>query len=228
MSSFVFLLVLTTVLALSVYIKFVVDPPELKQKYSIYSDKERREVVRYFYYQKGKEQNFLRKRYNPCWSDEQYNSYVTERLASNLDEAINALGIDRFVGIQTIHMSHYLLTPGHYKKTISKEEYVSSYCNDVWIFFTNEQLLIFEKTIDLLLFKRNMKTVEFFYRDITSIETQNIEKERTDGYSLSEGTFVIKTSGSDSFECCVDDDDDAVECIQEMRKILREKKANMG
>ncbi|MBD5132701.1 MAG: hypothetical protein HDT28_09000 [Clostridiales bacterium] len=181
-------------------------------------------------------------------SDDEYDSLVTEKLNEfgSKSKALKKIGLDisqveeiepiRFYGFEKYNNR---LTDVYASKAGNDGRVRSSVCSVTWIFFSNDQLCIYNGRFDMLSGSKIETTDEYFYRDITNVTTKT-DTEQVTKLNLKKGcfgkvkedidkqftdyeTFLLVVPG-DSFVCSVSGVTNAAQTIEGMKQKLREKK----
>ena len=103
---------------------------------------------------------------------------------------------------------------------------LSSVFEVTWLFFSNEQLYLYEKKCVL---HKNRKTTqmtnEFFYKDVVSLATADVEaKNKRDAVENVDVSVFNLTVPGDQITVALDPTDDTEAAIQGMKQKVREKK----
>ena len=145
--------------------------------------------------------------------------------ACNLDES-------QIEEIKPIHLCGYYFDKGCYAKR--SVGWQSSKYQHTWLFFTKDQLHMYQYVRDLAFTSGAESCQELFYKDITSfsITTESIDKETTIGSGnfkrvltqcVDAEIFKIVVPG-DVLKCAMESSDEIKESVRAMNSLLRDKK----
>lgn len=197
---------------------------------------EQKQVIKYFYGAGGCLGGKL--------NDEQYESLVMSKI-QGVDfkrKALNKLGLDesQVTEVRPLEFRGYYFNP---KKTYSKwsmsmRKWVSSAYQISWIFFSGEQVYIYQYTYHMDEDTKQEKVEEYFYKDITNISASSDTEEfyvpdkvscnGTATYArknveTSNVSFVVP---GERFNCAMTTaTEENEQSVQAMRAKLREKKS---
>ncbi len=180
-------------------------------------------------------------------TDQQYDEWVKEDLSKLHQIALQKLGVDESTLVRDVvyitGINFWDVPSGliKYKKGKDSKLRYNPIVVDV-INFGKDQILIYECIIDMLTGNRlNESTEEFFYKDIVSVSTKNIEAKKfklgNTEYKMDKAqAFVLTTSGGTSITVVLKDEalmktigdistNNADQAIQSIRTMLRDKKA---
>ena len=115
--------------------------------------------------------------------DEDYLRYVRKRVENETSEekALSKLNIirDQVNEIEPVHFGGWKYG-GALVKRRSNGEYISTSYQDSWLFFSDQQIFLYQYTFSTIDDRKFHSTNEYFYRDITSFSTV-VKTERTRG-----------------------------------------------
>ena len=176
-------------------------------------------------------------------ADEEFDSMLAAKIASvdARSKALNKIGLDesQVDEIEPVNFEGFKFDEkkGFVKKG-KDDKWRSSIYQISWIFFSKDQIYIYQHTFNMDEDGRKEATEEYFYKDITNFSTKSdsIEKEVLDKVSCQGETtfhrrmvdtdvFAIIVPG-DKFNCSLTSMDDAERSIQGMKAKLREKKSS--
>ena len=163
----------------------------------------------------------------PLLTDAQYIAKVQEKFTASKirDTGMLKLGLDKdqVNEIPPVKFEGFVFDKALAKRT-ANGNWVSSKYQVSWLFFSSEQVYLYEFTFDMTDNSTREHTEEFFYRDITSFST-NYTTEKAYRYKelvdISTNKFQLVVPGT-YFSIAMGEDKDDV--IQAMRQKLREKK----
>jgi len=219
----VFIIVCVLALALYVYLKFYRDPAWVRNAYRGKTENQK-EVIRYFLID-----GCLRKK----WTDAEYDAYVAKVIPDLKQRGMDRIGLDedQLKEIEPVHFENFLFETDSYQKKGADNLWRSSKYEVTWLFFSDTQVYLYQKSI--YLDKDNVKerTEEYFYKDITNFSTVSESKKVSvkDGkgnvqkFDLDTTQFKLVVPG-DSFLCAMEQNDYTERAIQGMKAKLREKK----
>lgn len=184
------------------------------------------------------------------FSDSDYDDIVTAKLNDfgSKARALNKIGMDetqvneiepiRFYGFEKYSRR---LSNNFFSKIGKDGRRRTSVCSITWLFFSNDQILVYTGRFDLLTSAKREMTTEYYYKDITNFYTfvetdQRIElKPHTSGCIKKKtsvdterkltdhDTFGLTVPG-DKFYCSVSGVANAKQIIDGLKQKLREKK----
>ncbi len=162
--------------------------------------------------------------------DEAYEALVQKRLNSfNLkDKALSKIGLDEseVSEIAPVYLEGYA-----YKDAFAKQKanggWISSTYQASWIFFSDTQVYIYAMSFNMDDDKRNERTDEYFYKDITSFSTvtdnDKIKSKSDEDLYVESHTIKIIVPG-DYIQSSIQGVENPEEIVQGMKQKLREKK----
>lgn len=175
-------------------------------------------------------------------TDQEYDQLVMKKVSSmdHKQRALDKLGIDidQVTEVEPVHFENWLFDSGRtYAKLGEDNNWRSSAYQVTWIFFSADQIYLYQYTFNMDEDGKKEQTEEYFYRDITnfSSSSESIEKEdvliKTSCNGNKEyGRRMIETNvfkvvvPGDKLECAVKKNDYTESAIQGMKAKLREKK----
>ena len=225
MGGVIFLVIFVGILALYFGKPFKKDSG--RARYDLYSkDKteEQKKVLRYFLLKN--DGGCLAKETNNLVSDSEFNRLVENFLDRNnlKQEALDRIGVDESQ-VQEVKPINFwgFLYDANYRKWNNKGDFKSSSVQTSWLFFSKDQVYLFQKTMKLDENSTNFRTEEYFYKDIVNFSTRTEERDLA-GRKYIENTFSVIVPG-DKFDCTLLPNMDSAErSIQGMKAKLREKK----
>ncbi len=163
----------------------------------------------------------------PLLTDSQYIDKVQGKFTALgvRDAGLSKLGLDKdqVNEIPPVVFQGFAFDDALAKRT-ANGGWVSSKYQVSWLFFSSDQVYLYEYTFDMSDGSIKEHTEEFFYKDITSFST-NYEKEQALRYGkkedISTNKFQLVVPGTKFSVAMGEDKNDA---IQAMRQKLREKK----
>jgi len=176
----------------------------------------------------------------PC-TDAEYDSLVQAKLASvgTKEQALDRLGIDieQVSEIEPVRLEGFNFTKQRIKRGADNILRSSGY-QITWLFFSSDQVYAYQYVFALDDDVKNIRTEEYFYRDITnfSTKTNTVEYNKTTpGGCMSQPTNQRSTEDvdvfrlvvpGDSFEASMTQSDYTTRAIRAMQQKLRDKKTN--
>jgi hypothetical protein len=225
MGGVIFLLIVIGILALYFGKPFRKDSG--RARYDLYSkDKteEQKKVLRYFLLKN--DGGCLAKETSNLVSDSEFNNLVDNFLSRNssMQEALDRVGIDESQVQEVKPINFWGFTfDANYRKWDNSWNFKSSSVQTSWLFFSKDQVYLFQKTIKLDESSTKFRTEEYFYKDIVNFSTRTEERELI-GRKYIDNTFSVIVPG-DKFDCTLPQNMDSAErSIQGMKAKLREKK----
>ncbi len=181
-------------------------------------------VIRYFYDDKGC--------FNPAVKDSEYDAIVSGIMKKTdwKKKALEKLGLDedQVREIDPIHFEGYYFTeqrgasaPTHCKIGADGKPRSTAY-QVSWLFFSSEQVYLYQYTQHFNKYVKDEHTEEFFYKDITNFSTGS--------HNLELGKMVIPYTDfalvvpGEKLYCALDKLEQYESSIQGMKAKLREKK----
>lgn len=163
-------------------------------------------------------------------TDEEYLQMVrTKRDAMNFKQkALDKIGLDEDeVSEIPPAMFEGFVYKNAYAKQNASGKWVSSAYQVSWVFFSSTQVYLYSYTFNMDEDKKNERTDEFFYKDVTSFSTLS---ESDTAHGLGGNTFEVTSEQfamvvpGDKLFLAMGDIQDADAIIQAMKQKLREKK----
>jgi len=200
---------------------------DIYNRVSISKTEEQKKVLRYFILKDdqgcfGNTKDFV--------SDDEFDSFVVNFLNSNnkMQEALDKIGVDesQVQEVQPINFWGFITSGNiaNYRKWNNNWMFKSSSIQMSWLFFSKDQVYLFQKTMKLDENSTIFRTEEYFYKDIVNFSTKT-EEEEFNGRKYIDNTFSVIVPG-DRFDCKLPQNMDSAESsIQGMKAKLREKKS---
>ena len=221
-----FIIVLLIVGAI-LYFKLSSDSKEVKERCKGRTDTQKN-VIRYFM-----NTGCLQKK----MKDSEYDALVQERIASlnAKDKALEKIGLDedQVSEIDPVNFGGYYFDG---KRTYSKRgedgQWRSSAYQISWLFFSSTQVYLYQYTFNMDEDGKQIRTEEYFYKDITNFSTSSDTIE-TPHWDPKQKKMVLENVDSnrfrlvvpgDSFYCSMEQNEYTERAIQAMKAKLREKK----
>lgn len=171
--------------------------------------------------------------------DEQRDSFMN----ALKDQAIRKLGIDE----EEANIAPPLFLRGYsfgrsvlgdkanqklYDKQGKDGRWRSPECSLSAFFFTENEIHYYSRTVSLVSDSFKEYTVEFFYKDIVSIKTDEIERPFVDPKTGQESptlksrstAFMLRNTGGETTECSCNSTEEADNAVNAMRSLVRQKK----
>ena len=167
-------------------------------------------------------------------SDDEFMQIVRNKRDS-LDlykKAINKIGIDEdeLAEMPPVCFEGFFFKEAWAKKTKSGD-FVSSCYQVSWIFFSSDQIYLYQYIIYLDEDKKKESTEEYFYTDVTSFatrsETESAKNNAGEKWEVETNKFAMIVPGATLTVAVEDSAGDFEEAIKRMKHKLREKK-NQG
>ena len=174
--------------------------------------------------------------------DAQYDEMVAKKVSAlNIKElALNHLGLDedQVKEVEPVHFENWKFdTPNSLAKLGKDNVWRSTSYQVTWIFFSEEQVYIYQYTLNMNEDGKKEQTEEYFYKDITNFSSSSeaVEKEDVlvktnckgqgiyDRRIIETNIFKIVVPG-DKLECSLKKNSYTDSAIQGMKAKLREKK----
>lgn len=169
-------------------------------------------------------------------TDEEYDQMVAAVLNSNdyKQKALNKIGLDedQVKEIEPVHFEGYQFDKQSLAKMGDDGKYRSSKYQVSWLFFSSNQVYLYQNTFNMDEDGKKEATEEYFYKDITNFSTSSDTVE-TPVYDKKEKKTILKNVDSnrfaitvpgDKFYCSLRQDEYTERAIQGMKAMLREKK----
>lgn len=161
-------------------------------------------------------------------SDRQYDELVLKFMDKNfILTAYSKLGIDadEVNAAAPLFIDGYVFKGNVNIKKGKDEMWRSSKFRRIGIFFSENEVHVFTKTIKTTRNQAEEKTDVYFYDDIVSISTST-EKERKGNAVIEYESFILMTKAGTSLSVSIMNRDNAQRSINAMRSLLRMKKNN--
>lgn len=196
---------------------------QLAKRLSSGKTPEQAKAISYFVQQEGCLKTLI--------ADEEYDSMVRAKKSSMnfREKALSKIGLDEDqVNEISPAMFEGYVFGNAYAKRRANGSWVSSAYQVSWIFFSSDQIYLYSYTFNMDEDKKNERTDEFFYKDVTSFSTSS-ETEIAKGNSgqkieVETNKFAMVVPG-DKLYMSMDGVDNAETIIQGMKQKLREKKS---
>ena len=211
------------VVAYLVYSKLFRDPANVRAAYEGKTP-EQKEVIRYFLVD-----GCLRKK----MSDAEYDAFVQKRVPELKQRGMDKIGLDedQLKEIEPVHFEGYVFDKDSYAKKGEDKLWRSSKYQVSWLFFSDTQVYLYQKTMSFDEKNDKERTEEYFYKDITNFstvsESTEVKVEGKNGKNeiqqVDTTQFKLVVPG-DSFFCAMDQNDYTEGAVQGMKAKLREKK----
>lgn len=164
-------------------------------------------------------------------SDDEFLQIVrSKRDALDLKKkAINKIGLDEdeLAEMPPVCFEGFTFKDAWAKKN-NKGAYVSSCYQVSWIFFSSEQVYLYQYVIYLDEDKKKESTEEYFYSDVTSFatrtETESAKNNEGEKFDVETNKFAMIVPGATLTVALEDTSGDFEEAIRRMKYKLREKK----
>jgi len=173
-------------------------------------------------------------------SDEEYESLVMAK-AQSVDfkkKALDKIGIDesQVNEVAPVHFEGYVLDDDARGKRGNDDVYRTSKYQISWLFFSSSQVYFYQYTFDMRGEDKVERTEEYFYKDITNLNTTSdtveVKYDKTNcigkatevRLNVNKNCFVLSAMGGDKMVCAMKQNDYTEKAIQGMKAKLREKK----
>lgn len=215
--------IVALVVGLFLYLKFFRDPAYVREAYAG-KTKEQKEVIRYFLVD-----GCLRK----TMSDAEYDAFVAKTIPDLKQRGMDKIGLDedQLKEIEPVHFEGFVFDNDSYQKKGKDDKWRSSKYEVAWLFFSDTQVYLYQKTMSFDERKEKENTEEYFYKDITNFSTVSETKEvKQKGRNGKETTVNVDTTQfklvvpGDSFFCAMKQNEYTESAVQGMKAKLREKK----
>ena len=170
-------------------------------------------------------------------SDAEYDEMVAQVINScNFKQkALDKIGMDEdeLKEIEPVHFEGY-----QFEKAFSKQgddnKWRSSKYQVSWLFFSTNQLFLYQYTFNMDEDGKKEATEEYFYKDITNFSTSsdtvetfvyNTKTDKDELVNVNSNRFAITVPG-DKFYCSLEQSDYTEQAIRGMKSLLRDKKNN--
>jgi len=216
-------IILILVVALWVYLKFYRDPANVRAACQGKTP-EQKEVIRYFLVD-----GCLRKK----MSDAEFDALVQQKMPDLKQRGMEKIGLDedQLKEIEPVTFRGFVFDNDSYQKKGEDNLWRSSKFQVSWLFFSDTQVYLYQKTMSFDEKKDLERTEEYFYKDITNFSTVSESTEvkvegrngKMETQQVDTNKFKIIVPG-DSFFCAMNQNDYTESAIQGMKAKLREKK----
>ena len=178
-------------------------------------------------------------------TDNEYDAMVKSalRTVATKEQALNKLGIDidQVSEIEPVRLEGWFSSGGNpqYAKRGLDNMFRSSGYRVTWFFFSSEQMYVYQYVFYTTEDKKQIRSEEYFYRDITnfSTTTNTVEYTKSEGGGCmsqpttqrsteNEDVFSLVVPG-DKFEASMTQSEYTQKAIRAMQQKLREKKTSM-
>ena len=194
---------------------------------------EQQKVIKYFAQSGGCMASLL--------SDGEYEAMVmaAAKSADFKKKALAKIGLDesQVSEVNPVHFEDYWFDGKNTMVLRGKDGvWRSSAYQITWLFFSADQMYVYQYTFNMDEGGKKESTEEYFYKDVTNfstlaetVEKEAVEKVNCDGkatwrrYNVETNQFAIVVPG-DKFRCAMKQSDYAEKAIQGMKAKLREKK----
>jgi hypothetical protein len=191
---------------------------------SVGKTEEQKKVLRYFLLKN--DGGCLAKEKDNLVSDSEFDKLAGNFLSKNntKQEALDRIGVDesQVQEVEPINFFGFIYGGVNHRKVNNSGMLVSSSFQITWLFFSKDQLYLFQKTTKMDENSPKFRTEEYFYKDIVNFSTKT-EERKFAGKQVIENTFSVIVPG-DKFDCTLRDMDSAEKSIRAMKAKLREKK----
>lgn len=218
-----FWVIVIIALALWFFLSFIRDPANVRAAYAGKTP-EQKEVIRYFLVD-----GCLRK----TMSDAEYDAFVQKNIPDLKQRGMDKIGLDedQLKEIEPVHFEGFVFDKDSYAKKGADEIWRSSKYQVSWLFFSDTQVYLYQKTISFDEKKDKERTEEYFYKDITNFSTISESKEskvvgkngKDELQQVDTTEFRLVVPG-DYFNCSMHQNEYTESAIQGMKAKLREKK----
>lgn len=172
--------------------------------------------------------------FNNKITDEFMDNEVASALQNMMPHALERLGVDE----EEVKEIDPIILTSYDSKGISDEQFYfkhgkdqkwrSSVVKAVYILASDQQLYCYTLRFSLCTDKHTEETDEYFYRDIVSVYTGNVDETYKDSkgveWHYTGDMFRLTTSGGTSISQLMRNEDEASGKISAMKQLLREKK----
>jgi len=178
---------------------------------------------------------------NQAMKDDEYEAMV-QAVAGGQDfrkKALSKCGLDEdeVKTLDPVHFEDFVIderTP--YAKLGADRRWRSSRYQISWLFFSEQQVYVWQYTHSFIDDERKEATEEYFYKDVTNFSTSSdtVEKEVLDKVTctgkrkkfrtnIDSNRFALVVPG-DKFYCSMEQNDQTEKAVKGMKALLREKK----
>ena len=169
-------------------------------------------------------------------TDEEYDQMVVAVLNANDYKrlALNKIGLDedQVKEIEPVHFEGFVYDAQSLSKLGKDNKFRSSKYQVSWLFFSANQLYLYQNTFNMDEDGKKEATEEYFYKDVTNFSTSSDTVE-TPFYDPKQDKEILKNVDSnrfaitvpgDKFYCSLEQNEYTERAIQGMKAMLREKK----
>lgn len=141
---------------------------------------------------------------------------------------------DELKEIEPVHFEGYQFDTNCLSKQGEDGRWRSSKYQVSWLFFSVNQVFLYQYTFNMDADGKNEATEEYFYKDITNFSTSsdtvetsvfNKETNKNEIQKINSNRFAVTVPG-DKFYCSLEQSNYTEQAIQGMRSLLRDKKNN--
>ena len=170
-------------------------------------------------------------------SDAEYDEMVAQVINScNFKQkALDKIGMDEdeLKEIEPVHFEGYQFEDA-FSKQGKDNKWRSSKYQLSWLFFSTNQLFLYQYTFNMDEDGKKEATEEYFYKDITNFSTSsdtvetsvyNTKTDKDELVNVNSNRFAITVPG-DKFYCSLEQSDYTEQAIRGMKSLLRDKKNN--
>lgn len=166
-------------------------------------------------------------------SDAEYDAFVAKTIPDLKQRGMDKIGLDedQLKEIEPVHFEGFVFDNDSYQKKGKDDKWRSSKYEVAWLFFSDTQVYLYQKTMSFDERKEKENTEEYFYKDITNFSTVSETKEvKQQGWNGKETTVNVDTTQfklvvpGDSFFCAMKQNEYTESAVQGMKAKLREKK----
>lgn len=170
-------------------------------------------------------------------SDAEYDEMVAQVINSYnfKQKALDKIGMDEdeLKEIEPVHFEGYQFEDA-FAKQGKDNKWRSSKYQLSWLFFSTNQLFLYQYTFNMDEDGKKEATEEYFYKDITNFSTSsdtvetsvyNAKTDKDELVNVNSNRFAITVPG-DKFYCSLEQSDYTEQSIRGMKSLLRDKKNN--
>ena len=170
-------------------------------------------------------------------SDAEYDEMVAQVIGSCdfKQKALDKIGMDEdeLKEIEPVHFEGYQFEDA-FAKQGKDNKWRSSKYQLSWLFFSTNQLFLYQYTFNMDEDGKKEATEEYFYKDITNFSTSsdtvetsvyNAKTDKDELVNVNSNRFAITVPG-DKFYCSLEQSDYTEQSIRGMKSLLRDKKNN--
>lgn len=177
---------------------------------------------------------------NPAMKDEEYDAMIQafSQAEDYRRRALKKLGIDedQVKEIDPVHFENFVVDERTIEKYGTDRLLRSTKYQITWLFFSSDQVYLWQYTVAFDDDERKERTEEYFYRDITAFSSSSdtVEKRLLDKITCSgkreytrknvdTSSFTLVVPG-EKFHCSMKQNDTNEKAIKGLKALLREKK----